>query len=409
MNKLIFLNNLIFIFLKSNYLPITIYGLIKSANGLGQVTINLLNIYSLEATNIFFKDSRVGVSTNYDLPENVYKIVKNNKLSPESGVCIFTDQLVCADQHLYLDISDSSIKYAYSMVESTAIPKKWVDILNKKFDAVLVPDNFLVNIYKDSGVEIPIFILPLPILGLEKCLTYSLKTKKPKKFIFGSSAAFSKNKNIELLIKAFDLEFGNNPNVILKIHSYWSYYAENIKKLILELGLSNVYITMGETNYQEHLKEIQSWDCLILLSRGEGYSITPRLAMGLGIPTILSNNTAHKILCDTGFSLPVKSEILLKSESEFYNEFIGYNFDCNIEDASKAMKEMYYNYNYYLEKAHLSRHWVEKYLPKNLISYYLQLIKPTSIELSDKDIICNNKILTTSKNLVSKYQQILGF
>src|ERR1035437_8242074 len=43
----------------------------------------------------------------------------------------------------------SPIKIAYSMFESDAIPKLWTNILNKYYDMVVVPDKYLVQVYKN--------------------------------------------------------------------------------------------------------------------------------------------------------------------------------------------------------------------------------------------------------------------
>jgi glycosyltransferase involved in cell wall biosynthesis len=388
-------------------LHLNINGLIKSANGLGQVSINLLNIYSLITSNISFLDSRNGVSTFYDLPSSINKIFNNQVQN--YGVSVFTDQLTVCGKHLYLDMPLNSIKFAYSMVESTRIPNLWVKALNEHFDAVLVPDDYLIEVYSKSGVEIPIFCLPLPILDLEKCLSKTIKHEKNKKFVFGSSAIFSSNKNIEMLIKAFAKEFGNNSDVCLKIHSYHSYWnssRQNIDTLMKELSPTNIEITSGEINFDDYLDGMSKWDCLILISKGEGFSITPRLAMGLGIPTILSNHTAHKTLCNSGYPLAVDFNILVESKSEFYSEPVGHNFDCDINDVCKALREMYNNHGLYLEKAKFSREWVKQYLPINLVNYYSQILKCNSIHLGNEDKIYPDKIITKSFKLFNKYNSL---
>lgn len=388
-------------------LHLNINGLIKSANGLGQVTINLLNVYSLISPSLSFLDSRKGVSTFYDLPTNVSKILDNPV--QDFGVSVFTDQLTVCGNLLYLDMPSNSIKYAYSMVESTKIPNFWVNALNEHFDAVLVPDEYLIDVYKKSGVKIPVFCLPLPILALEKCLLKEIKHEKNKKFVFGTSAIFSTNKNIEMLIKAFAIEFSNNSDVCLKIHSYhshWNSSRQNIDNLMKELSPTNIEITSGEIDFDDYLDRMSKWDCLILISKGEGYSITPRLAMGLGIPTILSNHTAHKTLCNSGYPLGIDFNILEESKSEFYSEPIGYNFNCDINDVCKALREMYNNYKLYLEKAKFSREWVRQYLPINLADYYSQILKCNSIYLGTEDKIYPDKIITKSLELFKKYKSL---
>ena len=60
------------------------------------------------------------------------------------------------------------------MFESSKIPNEWANILNNYFDIVVVPDSYLIEIYKNSGVNLPIFVLPLSI-SIEELL------KLPKK------------------------------------------------------------------------------------------------------------------------------------------------------------------------------------------------------------------------------------
>ena len=69
------------------------------------------------------------------------------------NVIDFTDQIITSD----------SINGAVSMLECSSIPYYWVSILNNKFDFVIVPDQWLVKIYEDCGVTIPIFVLDLVV------------------------------------------------------------------------------------------------------------------------------------------------------------------------------------------------------------------------------------------------------
>ena len=57
---------------------------------------------------------------------------------------------------------------------------------------------------------------------------------------------------------------------------------------------------------------------LYLRIGSEGFSITPREALAMKKPCILSNNTAHKKMCAKKYAYGVKSEI---KESAYYNIF----------------------------------------------------------------------------------------
>ena len=222
---------------------------------------------------------------------------------------------------------NSFIKIAYSMLESSAIPPQWVTLLNQKFDLVAVPDVYYQSVYKKCGVQIPIFVLPL---GLELAgflqRKPNLAPKKP--FVFGSSSAFMKRKNQELLIEAFHKEFGNNPAVKLKIHGRKKVWKDEFdlqglqKKLFgtkqkkiknLEEGATmltpNIEILVAALPEHEYQNFMMSLDCYVLLSKGEGFSITPREALALGKPCIITDNTAHTSIVNTGYVYAVPSVI----------------------------------------------------------------------------------------------------
>ena len=73
-----------------------------------------------------------------------------------------------------------------------------------------------------------------------------------------------------------------------------------LKKQIKQFKLTNVELTEGMLSREENIDFFRDIDCYVLVSKAEGFSITPREALAAGIPCILSNNTAHKTICETG-------------------------------------------------------------------------------------------------------------
>src|SRR5207244_2403629 len=109
-------------------------------------------------------------------------------------------------------------KIAYSVHESTKIPPQWVTLLNQMFDLVVVPDTMLVPIYKKSGVKLPIFVIPEPMM-LDEFLDKPPKANRGKPFTFGNVSGSWSRKNHALLIKAFYKAFGDSPDVQLIMNS----------------------------------------------------------------------------------------------------------------------------------------------------------------------------------------------
>lgn len=298
---------------------------------------------------------------------------------------------------------NSKIKIAYTMIETTQIPNEWTSIINNHFDAIVVPDTNLIDVYKNSGVRKPIFAIPHPIY-IDEFLAHPLKTRPNDEFVFGIACVLSNNKNCELLVDAFINEFGNTPNVKLKIQSPWNNdVAAKIRKKIKSRHIKNIEMHLKSVPWKEYISFMKTLDCYVLVSKGEGFSVTPREALALGIPAIISNNTAHKTICQTGYVYGVPSDILEKHTGEFYGSSCGYCYNCKIEDVQKALREVYSNYNLYLEKAHQGREWVKQYRGENLKKRYINLFKPETLLLGNNNIVTDDYVMTTDNSLYLKY------
>lgn len=387
----------------------TIVGEIKFAEGLKGHASNFIHcLKDILKVNYIC----TGCQDFTDMPQDIKKIVVDPNKTP-GNVAVFTNVLWATSifKNTLDYIPNSHIKIAYSVFEATLIPKKWTEILNSKFDAVAVADNYLVEVYKNSGVLIPIFVLPYSVY-LDDLLIKSKKNKPENTpFTFGISAGFGPDKNHELLLDAFVKEFGDSPAVKLKIHGRGypnNMTLTNLIKKLKEYQLSNVDISCKYMNRNDYVNFLASLDCYVLLSRGEGFSITPREALALGIPCIISNNTAHKTICSTGFVKAVESNIPHPADYFYFGKYEGHKFNSTLEDACKALRDVYDNYQIYLEKAKRGQEWVQQYSHENLKLKYASLIKPKKIILAEKNIIENDYLMTNSEVLYNKYQEILA-
>jgi glycosyltransferase involved in cell wall biosynthesis len=252
---------------------------------------------------------------------------------------------------------DSEIKIAYSMFESDAVPKLWVKILNKYYDILLVPDKWLVNVYKSSGVNIPIFVLPLGIIIKENWLGKS--NLRNEIFTFGMTGGFWERKNHIKTMQAFSEVFKDNDKVKLKIHGRFGPYKNNVLQAYQNLGNpNNIEIISQPLSTEDYSKLMESIDCYVFISKGEGFSITPREAIALGKPCILSKNTAHRTICESGLVIPIEANIKTPAYYEVFGQQIGNFFDCKTSDVAKAMFDVYQNYDKYQEKVKTVSKWV---------------------------------------------------
>ena len=389
------------------YYDVSVVGNLNFADGLARLTIGLLDKFHDK-----LKMNFVPVNSYYtilqDLPSNIDHYLKNNNEVQNPGnISILFEPIWYPNIGAYRKVPNSFIKIAYSMFETNQLPKQWPAILNNNFDAVIVPDKYYEKIYKKCGVKIPIFTLPIG-LYLEEWLSAQPKVVRNDIFTFGLSATFWPHKNYNRLIEAFTKEFGNNNKVKLILHGRGGdqNICNEIKQLIK--GYSNISFIDNKLSNHEYKLLMQSFDCYVSLTKGEGYSVTPREAMSLGIPCILSRNTAHKTLCDTGFVRVVTAKIKEPAYYNFLKQYCGYNFNCTLDDASNALKDVYENYSFYLQKAKLAREWVKRYLYDNLEPYYMALLKPTTVKRSHVNLLEPYTLSTNSKKLYKKYKQIIN-
>jgi len=325
-----------------------------------------------------------------------------------TGITILTDSLSISWKE-YLSLPNkSSVKIMFAVTERTEIPQVLVKKMNTHFDALAVPDEWMIDIFQQSGVDIPIFVLPLVLdQNLESLLELPLKENTNKPFVFGMTGGFTPRKNHILILHAFAQEFGNNPNFKLILHGAYGLDMPQLLEAKNNYNLNNVEIVHKKYSRKEYEDFIRSLDCYSFVSKGEGFSITPREAMAAGVPCIISDNTAHKVICKTGLVYSVPSNIIEPAYYVPMGRYVGTDFNCDINDVRKAMREVYNNYKDYQARTPQARKWVKQYLSKNLAPRYLSLVKPKLVILGPDNLITDTYLMTNSEKLYRKYQKLI--
>ena len=385
---------------------INVVGQFQFADGLNRIPLVVIDMLKdkFHFNCIKSRDSKPILS---DISKEIEKIILNKKNLSLGDFTLFFDTPwnYFSDTLKYLP--KNGIKIAYSMLESSALHEKWVENLNKNFDAVVVPDKFVANMYEESGVLLPIFILPIP-LYLKSFLDQPQKKNPHEVFTFGVSGWFGFAKNHLLLLEVFLLNFKNRPNIQLKIHGRDGSTDQELNDILIKINIANVEIIKKIFTHQEYIDFLNSLDCYVLLSRGEGFSITPREAMACGLPCILSNNTAHKTICTTQLVKAVPSEIKIYMNEPDYDPRKGYQLTSSIEDSKNALLDVYNNYEFYLKKAEEARLWASQYNYTNLKPLFINLILPKKLSLGNTNIITEEGLTTNSLLLYDKYKKYLG-
>lgn len=383
---------------------LTVVGGIKMADGLGRQSVELIDQFkdefAVSLVSTYVDDWR-------DVPEKVRKIAEK-KYQNLGSIIICQEPLGHSYKKLKSKVQPDQIRIAYSMFESTRIPPDWVERLNEYFDAVVVPDLFLVDVYLQSGVKIPVFEIPLG-RDLQLFLDRPLKARSGSPFTFGCLGAGLGRKNHLMIIRAFNRAFGDRSDVRLVINCRISDppVKEAILSEIEKTQARNIEFTEFSLDNLAYVELLEMIDCYVSLSKGEGFSIQPREAMALGIPAIVTDNTAQHTICESGLVKVVPS---FEKELAIYEwrpkTSFGYFFRCSEDDVVDSMLDVYENYDIYLAQGARARQWASQYHFSKLHPLYRSLIQPKSVILGTEDRITPDCLMTKSPSLYHKYLKI---
>jgi glycosyltransferase involved in cell wall biosynthesis len=382
---------------------VTIIGPIDMRDSIGKQSVELVDALRKEfSVNLF-----PTCLNQIDVPQPILEIL-NKKSSMLGNVLIFESQFSFARSKIipFFRKNSHKIRIAYSMYEATEIPEYWVRKINMAFDAVVVPDPFLIEVYKSSGVTVPIFVIPLG-LDLKPFLQAPLKEEIQCPFVFANFSIYQPRKNHITLINAFYKAFGQDPSVKLWINGRASEGSlfEELQQQVKLLGAQNITLTKHCFRREEYVDNFNKIDCYVSLSKGEGFSVQPREAMALGIPVIVSDNTAQTTICKSQLVISIPS--LTQVPYGNYQEAVGMQYEVNEEDVIEAFKQMKVEYDNVLKNGYLRREWAAQYNYGKLYPLYKTLIKPKEIFLGKEDEITEDYMITTSLELYKKYKKIM--
>jgi hypothetical protein len=77
-----------------------------------------------------------------------------------------------------------------------------------------------------------------------------------------------------------------------------------------------------------------------------------------------------------------------------------------VEEAAAAIRDVYENYEKYIEKGPLMREWASKADYEYLHPYYHTLVAPQKVVLGDVNEVTEDSITTNSQALYEKYRSL---
>jgi glycosyltransferase involved in cell wall biosynthesis len=192
-------------------------------------------------------------------------------------------------------MNKSEFRIGYTMVENTQISKTWIDLCNQ-MDAMFVPSNYLIDVFKECGLTKPVVAVKQ---GINSSKFPYIKRKVHTPYVFGTIGYQDHRKNWQDLVTAFTSEFDEKEPVELWIKNSNGYF-NNTGFYDPRIKLINRLYT-----FEEIQKLYSFFDCFVFPSHAEGSGLPPREAMATGLPVILTNWSGLTEIADTRWSYPL--------------------------------------------------------------------------------------------------------
>lgn len=230
----------------------------------------------------------------------------------------FLAEKIKTKHHIPYVVTEHSSSFARDLVSQEQI-KELAPVVNASSANLAVSNEFkelLTDIFKGGGWSY------LPNIVSKNFIINRIVSKEDQFFNFINVCYLTKNKNLDLLIKAFAKAFKGHRSVKLKIGGDGEEKA-SLVELVRVLNIEDQVVFLGQLTREQVKEEVSSADAFVLSSKYETFGVVLIEALALGKPVIATK-------CGGPESIVTPE--------------VGYLIENNSEEAlSKAMLELIAN------------------------------------------------------------------
>jgi len=266
-------------------------------------------------------------------------------------------------------VNGGDYKVGWTMMEVDKIDSRWARACNS-MDEIWVPTPAQVEVFRSSGVEKPIHVVPLGIDTTRYMSSFLPAVYHgDHKFRFFSLGWWQQRKRWDLLNIAFAEEFGKEKEVGLLMKTMTAQgEGEAIDQIHQWVGHrldEQVALIEGAFPWWEIVMMLRSAHAFVLPTGGEGWGCPPVQALACGLPVIVTDcQGPGEVLRDAGgrpfpgvYFIPCHKEPTTV-QHEYYQG--GNWWVADVADIRKAMREVYSNYPYWAAQAALGARMVRE-------------------------------------------------
>lgn len=248
-------------------------------------------------------------------------------------------------------IQSNKYNIGYTAWETSKLPNEWIPLINS-VNEVWVPSHFNKEVFANSGVTIPIKVVPHAIPEPKQV---SVDVPMDDNYKFYSIFQWTERKNPIGLLTAYLTEFRSDEPVCLYLKTYhmgWNDKQQSIIKTYVrdlkeKLGLESypkIQFIGNLLSDDDICRLHQIGDCLVLPHRGEGFGLVPATAMSYGRPVISTNWGGNLEFMDKNNSLLVSGS-LVSVNGMPWNKYSSDQMWCepNMTDLKWKMRHIFSN------------------------------------------------------------------
>lgn len=264
-----------------------------------------------------------------------------------------------------------NLNIGFTMWEATELPKMWVKLCNE-MDAIFVPCHWNKEIFENSGVKVPVYVVQ-PGIDLEEVPPLNTK-KSTDEFKFYSVFQWIERKNPLGLIRAYFSEFSDNDNVSLTLKTYKHARINNNSQLIVDEinALKKDMKIPGDKYPKIHLitnflSTIEmdalhnSSHCFVLPHRAEGFGMPHMEAMLRGNPVIATNFSGNIDFMNEENSYPIDYQLTPVGGMSWYVPWYDGTMwwgETDLHQMAKTMRYAYENREEAMQKGLKGREYI---------------------------------------------------